>query len=553
MHSPLAALTWEIWRRGRRSASLSLACVSFCALINLGLLDRLHIPSALQNVFPTVFGLLMTLSFLFLMGAFNYTEINATREWNGFPYRLFTLPVSTWQLVALPLVLGVLAVESLFLAWIKLVWTHESIPMPAWFGLVFGTYMVFYQTALWTLAGFRVTRVAALALGGVSGVAVASLPFLAKVLPLPWLTDSRLIESLLVLTLIAFIVAWATVARQRRGGGQRSAWIKALFYCVIDALPRRTKDFASPGAAQFWFEWRRTGWLLPTCTALVLAAIIAPSSWFNRHDPRYANYVLGRLSLVPLVLALAIGKGFVKCEFWTTNLSMPTFMAVRPLRAGDFVVGKMKVAALSVAMAWLLVLLFVGLWLPLWADQTTLKPLFFGFRTLYPHSWLAILVLSYLGCMVLTWRCLVSGLWAGLSGKPLHYFGPIAAQVLLPILLLVAVGIWSDTIDRTIKNNPNLVKFPLLRTLSWSLAFLVIAKSWFAVFSWNRITLQRARQYLLIWSSATLCFLALAIMARPLLDVYRQGYLYLLGALLLFPFARLGIAPLSLAMNRHRG
>jgi hypothetical protein len=284
----------------------------------------------------------------------------------------------------------------------------------------------------------------------------------------------------------------------------------------------------------------------------VLIVIIAPISWFNRADPRYANYVLGRLLAVPLVLAFAIGKGFIKCEFWTSNLSMTPFMAVRPLRAGEFVISKMKVAALSVAITWLMVLFFISLWLPVWADRTTLNPLLFQFRMLYPHSWLAILVLSLFGCMVLTWRCMVSGLWAGLWGKPMYYSGSIAVQVLVPVLLLVAAGIWSDTIDQMIQNHPDLVKSALIRTISWSLAVLVIAKFWFAAFAWNKITPRRTRQYLLIWFGATICFIALAILERPPLDVYRQEYIYLLGALWIFPLARLGIAPSSLAKNRHR-
>jgi len=96
----------------------------------------------------------MVWSFLFLFGFFNYTEINSTREWNGFPYRLFTLPVRTWQLVVLPMLFGVVAAELVYVAWIKLVWTHGSIPNPEWFAAVLGAYMVFYQTALWSLAGF---------------------------------------------------------------------------------------------------------------------------------------------------------------------------------------------------------------------------------------------------------------------------------------------------------------------------------------------------------------------------------------------------------------
>jgi hypothetical protein len=86
----------------------------------------------------------------------------------------------------------------------------------------------------------------------------------------------------------------------------------------------------------------------------------------------------------------------------------------------------------------------------------------------------------------------------------------------------------------------------------------LIAKFSLAAFSWRRIAPQRFRQYLLIWSGGTLCLIALAILlwsgVRHVvpLDVYRLRIVLILAALLVMPFARLGLAPLSLAKNRHR-
>jgi hypothetical protein len=75
---------------------------------------------------------------------------------------------------------------------------------------------------------------------------------------------------------------------------------------------------------------------------------------------------------------------------------------------------------------------------------------------------------------------------------------------------------------------------------------------WFAVFTWSKITPRRSRQYLLLWSGATLCLIALGMLSAPWGDPFRLARLYVLAALLLVPFARLGLAPAALAMNRHR-
>lgn len=59
MRSPLAALVWEIWQRGRRSIGLAIACVAFCALVNRAAPERF----AASDAGHAVYGLLMVVSF----------------------------------------------------------------------------------------------------------------------------------------------------------------------------------------------------------------------------------------------------------------------------------------------------------------------------------------------------------------------------------------------------------------------------------------------------------------------------------------------------------
>lgn len=531
-------MAWSIWRRGQRSAYLVLACLAASALLNSTRFAKL-------NAAQPVFGILMTLSFLLLMGIFNYSEFNSTKEWNGFPYRLFVLPVRTWQLVALPIFLCVATVELLYFTWIKIVWTHLQVHMPEWFAVVLGAYAVFYQMTLWALAGFRTARIVALGLGGVSSVAVACLPVYASISPSPWFSEKRLVPLMVAMAAIAFLISWAVVARQRHAGGRRRNWIATLSDKIVDAMPRRSKEFPSPAAAQFWFEWRRTGWLLPVCTLCVLAFIVFPLTWRFRTD---AEFNLARILAVPIILAFAIGKGFIKPEFWSTQLSLPGFIAARPLPTGEFVIAKMKVAAVSVAISWILVLSFIALWLPMWADAYDLRLKLFFFRILYSHSWLMILLLLQAGLVVVTWRCMVSGLWIGLRGKSFYYFGSCALQVILPVLLLIFCGIWSEKIDSIIANYLPLI----LSLVGWLLAFGVLLKFSLASFAWSRIAPHRTWQYLLIWSAAAAGFVLLGLLSpSEEVDAFRLEHLIILAALLIFPLARAGLAPSFLAANRH--
>jgi hypothetical protein len=553
MNSPIAALAWEVWRHGRRSVLLIVLSVLTCTVLN-ALIPASESPRPGRALLEVVFGVLMVLSFVLVMGIFNYTEFNSTREWHGFPYRLFTLPVATWKLVAAPMLCGLVTVELLFASWMRFVWNGPHQFQPECYAALIGVYMAFYQTTLWGLAAFRIVRTMALSFGGIAAVFVACLLLVDNRMELPtrWLSPSRFVPAAALAVAISMLIAWTVVARQRCGGGRRHNFVKAIIEKIIDRIPRGRADFLSPSAAQFWFEWRRTGLLLPLSTAFVLLLVITPVSWRFRSDPVIATRALYWIVGAPLVLAFAIGKGFVKPEFSSNNLSFPSFLNARPLTSEIFVNAKLKVAAVSAITAWILVLAYLAFWLPYCSKSKSLQELFFEFRVFYPRSWIAILILFVPAVITLTWRFMVSGLWLGLCGRRLYYFGSICVQFVIPLAAAIAAAICSDLIDRTIKKHPDTAALITMQALGWTLAALVIIKAWFGAFSWSRNRPSTARNYLFISATATLCFLALAVLLRPPMDEYRKAHYYILAALLLFPLARIGAAPVLLAKNRSQ-
>lgn len=539
-------LAWEIWRQSRRSFWLVAGIILFASLVNHIIPERIRAIEAYREPLEGVNGLLMVLSLGFVFGIFNYTESDRRKDWSGFPYRLFVLPIPTWHLVALPMVLGASSIISAFWCWVKLVFTHGEISTPWWFAVVLGVFMAFYQTAIWALAGLRITRLLVLGLAGPIFVTIAILPIAAKDFSSPWVSEKVLILLLVGLALLTFGVAWFSVARQRHGGGLRRSWLRAHLEKILDALPRRRRNFATPAAAQFWFEWRRAGWILPICAGAILL-LACPLSWLYRNDPQTTVRMLAEILAMPLVLALAVGMGFVRPDFWSLDGSLTAFLAIRPISTGEIIVTKMKVAALSVAITWSLVLAFICVWLAGWANNAQLNRLLFEFKMFYPHSWHLILILSVPGLMMVTWRSLVSGFWAGLAGSWKLSFLSTFAKLIALVLGLVGLA-WMADHDKWSKAHPGLT----ITLIGWILALAVIAKLWTASIFWNKITPARVRQYLLIWSGATLCLLALAIIASPLMDVFRLEHLFVLAAFLVFPLARLGLAPTALAKNRHR-
>src|SRR5438876_8750947 len=129
MRSPITALSWDIWQRHRRLVCLLMGVVSFGWLLNLWGRDSIRaiLADRFATGVPLLVGLLnqslLAASFLLLLAIFSYTEFNPQTEAIGFPHRLFVLPVTSFLLVAVPISLGIAAVELVLLPWV--IFAHD--------------------------------------------------------------------------------------------------------------------------------------------------------------------------------------------------------------------------------------------------------------------------------------------------------------------------------------------------------------------------------------------------------------------------------------------
>lgn len=568
MYSPTGALVWEIWRRNRLSFLLVAGLLALGCVLNTVFSASVRATGAAHERLLTLDWLLVIGSMFLVFGAFNHTEFNPRKEWSGFPYRLFTLPVPTWRLVGLPMLTGATAVVLIFFAWMKLVLVHDAPPNLGWFALLLGVFMILFQAALWSLAGFRILRIIILGFGGVTFVLIAFLPFSPWLASSAWLSWRPLSFLLVITAVLAYITAWVAVGRQRAAGGRRNHWIKSLVGTILDKLPRRHTDFSGPSAAQFWFEWRRSGLLLPMAVAALLLLFIVPLSWHARGDAKDSAWVLMWTLAMPVIIAATMGKGFSTPDLWSGNMALSSFLAARPIPTGEFVVIKMKVAALSVIVSWALVLGFLAVWFPLWANLDAFAMLRVGYWTAQGHSVMPQYLMAALFIfaeMLTTWKFLTGGLWIGLSGSRKWYLGSVAVYCGTGLLAFITLNVLlaNDVAFRAwVRKDPD----RLLSTVEWFLAAILIAKFWLASFSWRGISSRRALQYLMLWagSAAVLTVLAFMLWAGGLLspllsglaDLYpldplRLQHFLILGALAAVPLARVALAPSSLAKNRQ--
>jgi hypothetical protein len=501
----------------------------------------------------SLIALLSMVSFLFLFGMFSYTEPSGTRGIGEFPRRLFALPVSSLRLVALPVLAGIASVELLYALWLVPLSRGGTLSAP-FVAVLLGAFMVLFQAAFWMLERLGPLR---LMIAGAVAVAVYGIGLLPSWPPSPpplWRSEAAVGIVAAALAAAAFLLAWRHIVRLRCGGGGPGAYrLEPLITSASGLLARHRTPFASPAAAQFWFEWRSSGLVLPVLVGGVLVAVVAPFSWLARDDAGSSfRLLLGTLA-TPIMLAIPVGMAFAKPTFWSEDLSVPAFVAIRPLTDEQIVAIKIKVAAASAAISWLLVIGFVGLWLSLWANVDAVSQLAIQWWAFHEHSAFSVsgtAVLILIAGVVLTWRSLVSRLWSGLSGSRPLFVSSVMSAVLVVIAGLVFAA---DRLPGWVLEDPS-----RMAGVVWLMSFGVAAKCWLAAYSWRRIAARHLLRYLLVWGAGTTCLLTLAMLLWDVvriyvaLDIYRFQGLMILAALLAMPLGRVGLAPSSLARNRHR-
>jgi hypothetical protein len=415
--------------------------------------------------------------------------------------------------------------------------------------------MVLYLCALWTLERFGSLRL--IVLGAITAglFVVGQLPSFAPTPPPRWRSEIVQTGFVTALSVIAFLLAWRHVARVRDGDERSVLRVESLFGWMAEATAGQRRAFATPAAAHFWYEWRSSGMVLPALVGLQLLVLVLPMSMSSRvrSSADQSFFLLIATLAAPIVFAIPVGIAFSKPTFWSEDLAVPSFIAVRPLSSEDIVAIKMRVAALSSVLAWLVVLVFLTAWLSLWGNLDTLSLVALQVWAFHEHSTAAVYglgALLILGGMLITWRFHVCRLWSGLSGIRLLL---VCSIVSIGVMVIAGMVLDIRRFPRWLLDDP-----ARLEPLAWIAGVAVILKYWMAAYAWRDVPPRYLRKYLLIWLAGTALFLGLGLalwnMVRIYvpLDVDRARSVVILLALLAVPLARVGLAPASFTRNRHR-
>jgi pimeloyl-ACP methyl ester carboxylesterase len=427
-------LAWDVGRRAGKPLAASIILTLSAALLAAVLPQQLMAES-LSKLFLLGFGMSLATAIY----GFHSTEGSRRSGFGSFPRRLFVLPVATRWLVGVPMLLSLLVVCGLYLLWAGVILprTENHFPLD-WPCLFLAAASLGFQALLWSIPERRLLKLILLGTYGTvlncgwllfrEDIATAIITeFWANAGP----KDAALIiRCLLVgIMLIAIAMGLICVRRQRYDQARRKA---------RSALPNlrfgTSIPFRSVAAALFWHEWRMVGLVLPIAVGLINGFFLLLSAGVGQFSAQATLNALILLVCAPFSLAWIIGVAFVKPDFWSNDLELPVAIRIRPIRGNEFVVARLKVAALTLGITWLITLLTIAIWIPHFSDLRYLMQHWQSIQHLCGPDTFFILTGFAVLLFLAGYRGLVGGLEYGIHGSArpfarfeyLRAFGPMA-------------------------------------------------------------------------------------------------------------------------------
>jgi hypothetical protein len=549
-NSAAVGISYSFWLRMRWIVAGMAICVVVLAIAVQ--LSSVAMFIALFGTFALCSGLVPLLT-IFTLGP---ADLGA--RGSGYPKNMLPLPVRTRSLVGWPMLIGTVSMALMWMLIALLVLRPAGLLVPRFWPAAMGAAAVAWLQAVgWAPFPSPFVRVPVLAVAFTPLVLLGSLGGL-------YLESNAVSATICVGSLVwigaAYLFAIRGLSLTRAGSD--GEWPRIGFVRTLTQLPTNRiltagvhSPFKSASTAQLWHEIRRNAISLP----LMLSFVSLPMFVIVVHavidgDAR-KNLVFSSLTLSPAILGLAslvsmflffsglYGPGMGKFDIWGKE-QIPGFFAVRPMTTPRFVLVKMAGAAISVLMAWCLLLVLMLIWAVL--ESSSLNPNASVVRTAFHQaSWrdFIALPLVLIGPLVFSWRNMCAGMWSCLAGRKW-----LAHTIGFGTMFLIAIaglsGHWLYAHREFV---------PVLLTyLPWLLGLLLLLK--LAAASWmfrelqrcNLATSETTRKSLLLWGAICIGLLAVAgcfVKLTPTLAV---------GTIFAVPLVRIGAAPLCLHWNRHR-
>jgi hypothetical protein len=519
-------MTWQLLAHGGRGLlAAALGAIACPAIILLAL----ESDGAIDAQSPSM--VIMHIIFIHInILSFGMAILAAQRRMS----QLYAYPVRTSAMVAWRLLPAMAVVAMLTAASTALLNALFNLPWPVWGPALFvAVALATVEAAVWLTEKsvawllFVVTVIAA-----VFGLWFKSRYGSAFAEPTGYwqrITPAELF-SMLAMAVLAYWIAVAAVARNRRGEPPLSLGIFDRLGRYLEGAPSWSAWRNTPTRAHFWFEWRRHGWVLPAAAVVLLVFGLVTWLIISRDSSDLflgvvsGGAVLWLISFIGGILLGNVGRN-------DSDFAMGQFLAARPMTDAQMAGATLRTAALSVFLAWLIWAaagLIVGLFLLAAGAANSIRfPLDFrwwNFPGMLLGSWIVVGVLASIGLAGSTRVFqLVTGVVAMLIGVTL--FSKLALSREMQLVFLRPVT-------------------------AIAAGAIVLGTGWIFAAARRRALIQAPVAWGAagVWAVAT----ALVVLQWPLnMPPGLFGYL-LVAAVFALAVAPLAAMPLALAVNRHR-
>jgi hypothetical protein len=543
MRSTALAVAWELKQRHRWGLVAVGLYLTGMAVIRL---TALRGAVGYESTEAFAFSVLvpMTSISLYLLAVFTYGLSGdiASRQ-SMYPARAFTLPVTSSAMAGWPMLYGTASMVVLWFAFRFLALWPPGVTVPVfWPALLAADLLAWTQALVWmpyALPGLRVF-VTIFWLITIDAIVLIALEFRAS--------EGVMLALLAPHVPVAFLVARAAIARARRGDVPDWRGHFARAGRMAGVISRRTRPFASAARAQFWFEWRQHGRLLPVLVAILLPFELSMLFVFPE-TPMIIFETLGLVLVTPPFMAAFVAATIGKDHTTTSDgYGLPPFLATKPMSNASIIAAKLNVTVLSTLISWALVIAAI----PVAVKSSRTSPVVLDFVNEVagavgkPRA-IALGIVALLFLLGSTWKQLVQSLYIRMSGREWLIKTSVFAT-------LAVVTVFFFVLQWVIRDRGAVALLWELAT--WILAVLVLLKVAAAAWVFLRLCDERLVSDgtlvsgAALWSAAVFVVYGAIVWIVP--DILERPPLFMLLAILGVPLARLSGAPLALAKNRHR-
>jgi len=361
MRTPALAIGWAIWYQHRRGLAGCALALLVMAVVDPILFAFTRSPAVVITSIVPLAGV-----YFVILNSLLVVE-DAGSLSSRSPKHRFALPVRTHALVFWPMLFGWIAAGLLWLATAGLIHMSSGFQTPLLLpALGLATLMVWMQAVSW------------LPIPNIWLRDTMTIVFLGPLSDLPvWLTYSGLASPALVAVLLIGFSAMAYPLGLIAIGSDRRGEVWRIFprstgreaSATTSALSFRRRPFRSAREAQFWYEWRCHGLVLPGLVGLLMLvySLLLTEIAFTAPRPFHPIFLMFLTApvLLPVFLAGSGGPamGQLAPPFAVNSRRFITFVAIRPMTSGGMVAAKLRMAIVSVLLTWAVVAVAAALWM----------------------------------------------------------------------------------------------------------------------------------------------------------------------------------------------